>query len=63
MGPRLEGLKVDLHLGKGFGLIRGLDTARYSAEDLTTIYLGLQVHVADMQGCQDQQGNMLGMHW
>ncbi|KAG6058839.1 hypothetical protein E4U17_007438 [Claviceps sp. LM77 group G4] len=62
--PTLEGdlnhLRHEIHDGKGFGLIRGLEPQRYSVEDLTTIYLGLQSYIADLQGRQDKKGNMLG---
>ncbi|KAG6106205.1 hypothetical protein E4U31_000925 [Claviceps sp. LM219 group G6] len=62
--PTLEGdlnhLRHEIHDGKGFGLIRGLEPQRYSVEDLTTIYLGLQSYIADLQGWQDKKGNMLG---
>ncbi|KAG5924339.1 hypothetical protein E4U61_000895 [Claviceps capensis] len=55
----LNHLRHEIHDGKGFGLIRGLEPQRYSVEDLTTIYLGLQSYVADLQGRQDKKGNML----
>ncbi|KAG5954977.1 hypothetical protein E4U58_007373, partial [Claviceps cyperi] len=61
--PTLEGdlniLRYEIYDGKGFGLIRGLEPQRYSVEDLTTIYLGLQSYIADLQGRQDKKGNML----
>ncbi|KAG6298545.1 hypothetical protein E4U09_000740 [Claviceps aff. purpurea] len=61
--PTLEGdlnhLQNEIHNGKGFGLIRGLEPQKYSVEDLTTIYLGLQSYIADLQGRQDKKGNML----
>ncbi|KAG6212567.1 hypothetical protein E4U35_004875 [Claviceps purpurea] len=61
--PTLEGdlnhLQNEIHNGKGFGLIRGLEPQRYSVEDLTTIYHGLQSYIADFQGRQYKKGNML----
>ncbi|KAG5924340.1 hypothetical protein E4U61_000896 [Claviceps capensis] len=56
----LNHLRHEIHDGKGFGLVRGLEPQRYSVEDLTTIYLGLQSYIADLQGRQDKKGNMLG---
>ncbi|EFY90887.1 TfdA family oxidoreductase, putative [Metarhizium acridum CQMa 102] len=44
---------------KRFGLVRGLDPQRYSVEDLTTVYLGIQCYIANLQGRQDKKGNML----
>ncbi|KAG5982135.1 hypothetical protein E4U55_002262 [Claviceps digitariae] len=55
----LNYLRDEIHSGKGFGLIRGLKPQRYSVEDLTTIYLGLQSYIASLQGRQDKKGNML----
>ncbi|GAB0133666.1 hypothetical protein EsDP_00002067 [Epichloe bromicola] len=52
-------LRNEIHSGKGFGLIRGLNPQRYSVEDLTTIYLGLQYYIANVHGRQDKKGNML----
>lgn len=57
---RLVELRCQLHAGRGFGSIRGLDPQRYSVEDLTVLHLGIQVHVADTFGRQDKKGNMLG---
>ncbi|KAG5982310.1 hypothetical protein E4U43_006461 [Claviceps pusilla] len=56
----LNHLRDEIHSGKGFGLIRGLKPQRYSVEDLTTIYLGLQSYIANLKGRQDKKGNMLG---
>jgi hypothetical protein len=53
-------IRRDIYCGKGFGLVRGLDPQRYSVEDLTTIYLGMQSYVGNLQGRQDKKGNMLG---
>ena len=60
LGPQLEGLSKEIHDGRGFALIRGLDSREHSAEDLTVIYLGLQSYIANRQGRQDKKGNMLG---
>ncbi|KIE03225.1 TfdA family Taurine catabolism dioxygenase TauD, partial [Metarhizium majus ARSEF 297] len=59
LGPKLLDLQRDIYCGKGFGLVRGLDPQRYSVEDLTTIYMGIQCYIANLQGRQDKKGNML----
>ncbi|KID66666.1 Taurine catabolism dioxygenase TauD/TfdA, partial [Metarhizium hybridum] len=59
LGPKLFDLQRDIYCGKGFGLVRGLDPQRYSVEDLTTIYMGIQCYIANLQGRQDKKGNML----
>ncbi|KAM0463915.1 hypothetical protein ACHAO4_000640 [Trichoderma viride] len=60
VGPNvLSRMRDDLHQGKGFAVLRGLDSKKYSVEDLTTIYLGVQAHIANRCGRQDKKGNML----
>ncbi|PNY20677.1 Uncharacterized protein TCAP_07321 [Tolypocladium capitatum] len=59
LGPKLNQLRRDIHEGRGFGLIRGLNPRKYPVEDLTMLHLGIQSHVANRQGRQDKKGNML----
>jgi hypothetical protein len=61
LGPKLEKLAHDIYNGRGFCLVRGLDINKYSVEDLTMIWLGIQSYIAEQQGRQDKNGNMLGM--
>lgn len=60
LGPKLKAMSGDIHDGKGFGVLRGIDPASWSVEDLTLVYLGIQSHVAEQRGRQDKRGNMLG---
>jgi hypothetical protein len=61
VGPNvLSRMRDDLHQGKGFAVLRGLDSKKYAVEDLTTIYLGVQAYIANRCGRQDKKGNMLG---
>lgn len=62
LGPHLRILRQDIYNGKGFCVIRGLCPQRYSVEDLTILYLGLQSYIANQRGRQDEKGNMLGTH-
>lgn len=41
-------------------MIRGLDLTKYSVEDSTMIWLGIQGYIARQQARQDKKGNMLG---
>ncbi|KAI0394006.1 Clavaminate synthase-like protein [Xylariaceae sp. FL0594] len=59
LGVKLRAISVDIHSGKGFHVIRGLDPDDYSVEDLTIIWLGVQSYIADQFGRQDDRGNML----
>lgn len=61
LGLRLDKIRRDVHDGKGFGAIRGLDPQKYSIEDLTILHLGMQSYIANRHGRQDKKGNMLGM--
>lgn len=60
LGAILDGVSAEIYEGRGFGLVRGLDAQKYTTEDLTLIYLGVQSYVADQRGRQDAKGNMLG---
>ncbi|KAK4191763.1 hypothetical protein QBC35DRAFT_374806 [Podospora australis] len=59
LGPKLEKLSRDLYYGKGVCVIRGINPASYSTEDLTLAYLGVQSYIAEQRGRQDKRGNML----
>jgi len=61
LGENLRGLACDLYEGRGFCVIRGLDLSKYSVEDYTVIWLGIQSYIAPKQARQDKKGNMLGM--
>ncbi|KAK0631853.1 hypothetical protein B0T14DRAFT_13483 [Immersiella caudata] len=59
LGPKLFAMRHDVHNGKGFGVIRGLDPASFVVEDLNLVWLGVQSYIAEQRGCQDRRGNML----
>ncbi|KAK0734450.1 hypothetical protein B0T26DRAFT_737126 [Lasiosphaeria miniovina] len=59
LGPKLSALSWDVHYGKGFCAVRGIDTTAYSVEDLMLVYLGIQSYIAEQRGRQDKRGNML----
>lgn len=59
LDEKLGRLSTDLHEGKGFFMLRGLDSAQYSAEDNVLIYLGLSSRVGEIWGKQDEEGNIL----
>jgi hypothetical protein len=50
----------ELHDGKGFVILRGLDLAKYSVEDGMVIFLGIQSYIAEQRARQDDKGNMVG---
>ncbi|KAL2884852.1 Taurine catabolism dioxygenase TauD TfdA family protein [Ceratocystis lukuohia] len=59
LGPKLSGVGDELYNGRGFGLIRGLDINKYSVEDRSTIWLGIQSYIASLRARQDKAGNMM----
>lgn len=56
----LRQLSLELHNGRGFCVIRGLDYGKYSVEDNTVIFLGVQSFIAKTRARQDEKGNMIG---
>jgi hypothetical protein len=58
-GPRLAKLRSELVNGRGFGVLRGLNVARYSRTEIATLFMGIGVHI----GCprsQNAAGHLLG---
>ncbi|KAI9762218.1 MAG: hypothetical protein M4579_000541 [Chaenotheca gracillima] len=56
---RLRQMSHDVHFGKGFCVIRGLDATSYSAEDNALLFLGISSYIGEKRGRQDNHGNML----
>jgi len=52
-------LALELHYGKGFFIIRGLDPARYNPEENLLLFLGISSYIGDTRGRQDDMGNMI----
>lgn len=61
LGAILFQYAIDLHRGKGFVNIRGLNPADYSPEDNILLFLGLSSYIGELRARQDEDGNML-MH-
>jgi hypothetical protein len=53
----------EVHNGKGFFVLRGLDPEKYSVEDGMVIFLGIQTYIAEQKARQDDKGNMIGTHY
>jgi hypothetical protein len=58
MQERLHAYCLELHRGRGFFSIRGLDPNDYSPEDNAILFLGISSYIAERRGKQDIQGNM-----
>lgn len=61
LGGTLLRLAVDIHRGKGFLNIHGLNPADYSPEDNILLFLGLSSYIGEARARQDEDGNMLSM--
>lgn len=59
LAAKLKQIAYDLHSGRGFSVIRGLEPKKYSVIDNTIIYLGITSYIAEKRGCQDSSGNMM----
>jgi hypothetical protein len=59
LGRRLREVAVNVHLGTGFNVIRGLNPVAYSPLDNILIYLGITSYIAEIRGCQDYDGRMI----
>lgn len=59
LSNELQKLTHDLHFGRGFFLLSGLDLKKYSVEDSVILFLGISSHVGEQRAKQDDDGNML----
>lgn len=60
LGMTLSNLSREIHTGRGFMVIRGLNPANFSAGDLTMIFMGISAYIGDRIGRQDRTGNCMG---
>lgn len=60
LGPKLQQAAVDVHGGKGFVVIRGINPDGFTPEENALIFLGISSYIGDKRGRQDEEGNMLG---
>lgn len=62
--PNLSSKLLDvagrLHFGIGFAILRGLEPKKYSPPDNVLLYLGITSYIAEIRGCQDYDGRMIG---
>ncbi|KAE8391483.1 hypothetical protein ETB97_006777 [Aspergillus alliaceus] len=55
LGPTLRSLSNEIHNGRGFFVLRGLDIDRYSREDNIIIYAGVSSHIGSIRGRQEDR--------
>ncbi|PHH62269.1 hypothetical protein CDD82_2023 [Ophiocordyceps australis] len=59
LGPRLVPAAKQIHEGRGFVVVKGLEASRYSPRDSIIVFLGISAYIADQRGLQDRKGNVL----
>jgi len=61
LGPKLQQVAADIHRGRGFAVVRGLNPDEFSPEENVLVFLGISSYIGVQRGRQDEEGNML-MH-
>ncbi|KAL2185634.1 hypothetical protein L209DRAFT_766348 [Thermothelomyces heterothallicus CBS 203.75] len=61
LGPKLRQLAADIHCGRGFAVVHGLNPNEFSPEENVLVFLGISSYIGVQRGRQDEDGNML-MH-
>ena len=59
LGSRLQSIRDELLVGRGFALLRGLPVARYTIAEAARAYLGLGAHIGKAVS-QNAAGHLLG---
>jgi hypothetical protein len=59
LGRRLTAFNEELINGRGFGLIRGIERARYSNDEMCMLYWGVGMHLGK-PWAQNKHGHLLG---
>jgi hypothetical protein len=59
LGPKLQQVALDIHRGRGFAVVRGLNPDEFSPEDNVLVFLGISSYIGVQRGRQDEEGNML----
>lgn len=58
-GNKLRCLSEEVHAGRGFFVLRGLDPADFTREENVILYLGISSYVAEERGRQSHDGSLL----
>jgi hypothetical protein len=60
LGKRLENAALELHQGRGFIVLRGLNPQNYNEEDNVLAFTGVSSYIAEKKGMQDDAGSIFG---
>ncbi|KAK4198104.1 hypothetical protein QBC40DRAFT_96092 [Triangularia verruculosa] len=61
LGSKLQQAAEEVHNGRGFVVVRGIQPSQFTPEDNVVIFLGISSYIGGSRGRQDENGNML-MH-
>lgn len=59
LGDRLRDLSLEIHTGRGFFILRGLDPVNFTREENVILYLGISSYVAEQRGRQNHEGSLI----
>lgn len=59
LGKTLQGLRLKLHSGQGFFILKGLNPADFTREENLILYLGISSYIAEQRGRQNHDGSLL----
>ena len=59
LGSKLFALAREVHCGRGFVNVRGLNPGDHSPEDNVIVFLGISSYVGEKRGRQNEDGEML----
>jgi hypothetical protein len=60
LGDRLRHMRAEVHTGRGFFVLRGLQPTQFTREDNVILYLGISSYVAEQRGRQNHEGSLIG---
>jgi hypothetical protein len=53
-------MRAEVHTGRGFFVLRGLQPTQFTREDNVILYLGISSYVAEQRGRQNHEGSLIG---
>ncbi|KAF3917104.1 hypothetical protein ABW20_dc0104721 [Dactylellina cionopaga] len=59
LGAKLKAFAEELHRGRGFFVLSGLDPKKYTPENNALIFLGLSSYIGEKRGMQNTGGDMI----
>jgi hypothetical protein len=58
-GDTLQTLSLDVHKGRGFFVLRGLNPSNFTREENVLLYLGISSYIGEKRGRQNHDGSLI----